>query len=492
MDDQLTFVLNGERETVSDVAPTMTLLQYLRQKKRLTGTKEGCAEGDCGACTVAIGELQDGALRYRPVNACIQFLPMLHGKSVVTVEGLIDADGSLHPCQQAIVDRHASQCGFCTPGFVMSLYAMTFSAAKPDTQDINDALAGNLCRCTGYGPLIEAARDACAAQRPKSDQHRIENEQKYLSALNNETTLEMSHNEQSSYVPAHSDALATLYAEHPDATIVAGATDVGLWVTKQHRKLPVTIHIDRCSDLRAVKVEKDRIWIGAAATYADAQTAITEHFPDFGELLRRLGAAQVRSAGTLCGNVANGSPIGDTPPALFALNATVLLRKGDVRRKLPVEDFFIAYGKQDREPGEFVEAVEIPLQENPEQLRCYKISKRFDQDISALCGCFNIRIEHDTVAEARIAFGGMAATPLRARNVEDVLTGSPWTQDTIDRALPAFELDYKPISDMRASAHYRSLTAKNLLQKYFLETADEPAPTRLVGHNALSLGAVAP
>ena len=460
MTDRLTFVLNGKRETVENLPLTTTLLNYLRRHKRLTGSKEGCAEGDCGACTVVVGERIDGGVHYRPVNACIQFMPMLHGRAVVTVDALAGPDGALHPAQRAIVDRHGSQCGFCTPGFVMSLYAMGFSRAPADKFYIADALAGNLCRCTGYGPLIAAAEDAAVTARPEWDKQRMAIESALLAEFaGSGAALEFSCGEQKVFVPFNSDQLAALYQEHADAVLVAGATDVGLWVTKQHRNLPKMIMIGNVRDLRDVRVDAGMLRIGAAATYADASAAIAQAAPDFGELVRRIGATQVRAAGTIGGNIANGSPIGDTPPALIALGATLVLRKGESRRRMPLEDFFLAYGKQDRAEGEFVTAVSVPKPRAGASLHIYKISKRFDQDISALCGAFHLGRDF-----ARIAFGGMAATPKRALHAEKALMAQG-----LDAALAALEKDFTPLSDMRASAAYRMETAKALLKKAMLE-----------------------
>jgi xanthine dehydrogenase small subunit len=468
MSKDVTFILNGRREAVGGISPTATLMNYLRRNKALTGTKEGCAEGDCGACTVVVGELERQGVSYRAVNACILFVPMLHGKLVLTVESLQGPKGELHPAQQALVDCHGSQCGFCTPGFVMSLYAAYLSEKKPDKQRINDLLAGNLCRCTGYGPIIAAAERMYGLPRPVWDSARRAEDLEHLRSLPSDTLTYMNGGE-IFIAPATGDELAKLAAEHEHATILAGATDVGLWVTKQHRHLPKILYVGRVGDFKEIAVERDSMRIGAAVSWTEARDALQQHYPSFGELLRRFGSCQVRNSGTVGGNVANGSPIGDGPPALIALGSRVVLRKGAGSRTLPLEDFFIAYGKQDRAPGEIVEAIEVPLTAKSFELGCYKISKRFDQDISAACGCFNIRVEDGRVAAARICFGGMAATPKRASNVEALLAGQPWKIETVERAAAAFDQDYTPISDVRASASYRMRAAKNLLLKYFHE-----------------------
>ena len=460
----ITFVLNGERIEVDGLPPTTTLLDFLRERRSLTGTKEGCNEGDCGACTVMITSLEDGALVHRPLNACILFLPQLAGKAVRTVEAVSGPGGALHPVQAALVEHHGSQCGFCTPGIVMSLYA----AYRNGRTDHDDVLAGNLCRCTGYAPILKAAEAAAEIDPPTWEI----DETKGLEALaNGEMGLGGAH------LPASADALASLYADNPEATIVAGATDVGLWVTKRFRPVEPMIFLHRVVELQGVTAaEGGGIRIGAGVTLEALLPHMSDRHPDFAELIRRYGSLQVRSAATIGGNIANGSPIGDGSPALIALGAKLRLRHGEATRELPLEEFFIDYGKQDRAAGEFVESIFVPDQ--PDTLRCYKISKRFDQDISALCGCIALHREGQVITTARVAFGGMAGTPKRAAHVEEALTGKPFIAKTIARAAARMGQDFEPLSDMRASAEYRLKVAKNLLVRYFVEETGETA-TRL-------------
>ena len=444
------FILNGVPQDVTE-APTVTLLDWLRETRGLTGTKEGCNEGDCGACTVMVTD-ENGA---RALNACILFLPQLEGKAVRTVEGIAGPDGALHPVQQAMIDHHGSQCGFCTPGFVVSMAVAHLNGAR----DFDDQLAGNLCRCTGYAPIIRAAE--AAADAPVPDW------------MDDAGALEEVAGPVPPYAPETADALADWYAANPDGTLVAGATDVGLWVTKGLRDLAPVAFLNNCTDLKGITVTDDTIRIGAMTTLTDLLPVMAERHPSFAELIRRYGSVQVRNAATVGGNIANGSPIGDSPPALIALGATLHLRHGDARRDLPLKDFFLDYGRQDRAPGEFVEAVSVPVQ--PDRLRCYKISKRFDQDISALCGCFNLTVADGIVTGARIAFGGMAGIPKRAAAVEAALLGKPWTLDTVTAALPRFAEDFTPLSDMRASSGYRLRTAQGLLIRYFHDISGAPA-----------------
>ncbi len=458
------FLLNGETVRLAGEACDRTLLDWLRDSRKLKGTKEGCNEGDCGACTVMVASLAADGVTYQAQNACILFLPQLHGKAVRTVEGLTGPGGEMHPVQTAMVEHHGSQCGFCTPGFVMSLAA----AHQNGFNDHDDVLAGNLCRCTGYAPIIRAAE--AAAGLPKAawlDDTRALKAMAGLEALRDDRV----------YAPRTLKDFATYYLENPDATIVGGATDVGLWVTKRLVELKTMLLTAPVAEMRDIRVDEQFIRIGAAVTLTELQDVIAHCHPDFAEMIRRYGSTQVRNAATIGGNIANGSPIGDGPPALIALGAVLHLRRGTTTRDLPLEGFFVSYGKQDRLAGEFVEAVSIPRQ--ADQLKCYKISKRFDQDISAVCGCFNITVEDGFVTAARIAFGGMAATPMRAETVEKALIGNPWTEQVVLAAVPGFARDFTPIDDMRASSRYRLTVAGNLLRRCLTESQLGPRFTRV-------------
>ena len=475
MDGVVRYLLDGEVREAPGADPTRTLLEHLRGDLRRTGTKEGCAEGDCGSCTVLVGELESDGVTWRAVNSCIQFLPMIDGKALVTVESL--GDGALHPVQQAMVEKHGSQCGFCTPGIVMSLYGRTVGAKGTDAP-AEEVLAGNLCRCTGYGPIIEVAEASPAGAAPDVADG--------LRAMRRAAMLDVTYEDAIGGVtrrwlaPRTIAELASAAEAHPDAVFVAGATDVGLWVTKQHRALQTLISLSEVAELKTITEDADGVRIGAGVRYVDALGVLAGLSGDLAAMVRRLGSTQVRNSGTIGGNIANGSPIGDMPPPLIALDATVVLRMGVETRTLPLEDFFIAYGKQDRRPGEFVEAVIVPRPAAGAIIKVFKLSKRFDQDISAVCGAFVVTLKGGSVSAARIAFGGMAATPKRARACEAALIGQPWTLSTVEAVATALDLDFQPIDDMRASAAYRSLAAKNLLRKVFAETAGASVATRVL------------
>lgn len=486
MRNSIRFLRRGRMIELRNIDPTMTLLDYLRDVDGARGTKEGCGEGDCGACTVALGRLREGELVYEPINACIQLLGMIDGAEVVTVEDLIDDDGTLHPVQARMVARNGSQCGFCTPGFIMSIFALYEATEGPVSREqVNDWIAGNLCRCTGYRPIVDAAIDACAGNRQDKFHKNAKDTAGLLAFLADDDDVFIGSNDRFFAAPASLDSLAELYEAHPDAVIVAGATDVGLWVTKQLRDLAKIVHIGRVRGFDRIDDTGRELLIGGGATYAQAEPFLAAIDADLGELVRRLGSKQVRASGTVAGNVANGSPIGDTPPALIALDATVELRKGNSSRILPVEQFFIDYGKQDREPGEFIAGLVVPKLDEGQVFRCYKVAKRFDQDISSVMGAFRFTVDDAShITEARLAFGGMAATPKRAFAAEAALQGAQLRDSRAwAKAFAALRSDFEPISDHRASARYRTETAHALLGKALIESAGTASSrTRLVGH----------
>jgi xanthine dehydrogenase small subunit len=489
--DAIRLVLNGERVDVADAPPQTTLLQWLRDTRQLTGTKEGCAEGDCGACTVIVANSRgDSTLAWKPINACIRPLPSLDGHAVFTVESLAAPDGRLHPVQQALVECHASQCGFCTPGFAMSLFGLYKNARAPSREAADDALSGNLCRCTGYRPILAAAErmagidaEACGAtgwrgpgiavdgsRVVSADEERLAAQ---LDALARDATFDYAAAGQRWLAPVDSAGLAESCAVHPDARLVAGATDVGLWITKQHRYLGTMISTLAVRDLALVRRDDDRIEIGAAASLADAFDALDDDYPELREAWIRFASVPIRHAGTLGGNVANGSPIGDSMPALIALGATVSLRKGERVRTMPLEDYYIAYQKTALEPGEFVGSLAVPRRIAGLVLRAWKLSKRYDQDISAAFAAFALVIDGGHVASARIGCGGVAATPKRAVATENALAGRPWTRETAEDAANTLEREFTPIDDMRASAAYRRRALGNLMRRLWLETTGD-------------------
>ncbi|QCO16237.1 xanthine dehydrogenase small subunit [Azospirillum brasilense] len=482
MTGSVRFVLGGRVVEVRDADPTTTVLNWLRANGR-PGSKEGCAEGDCGACTVVLGDLTtDGRVRYRAVNACILFLPMIDGKLLLTVEDLAGEDGQLHPVQAAMVDKHASQCGFCTPGFVMALFALHHvgRVASGGLTDgaIHDALAGNLCRCTGYRPILDAARTMAAERSDDRFDRAEEGIATLLRSIQRDGALTVTRGSASFHAPRSVEELASVCAAHPNATLVAGATDVGLWVTKQGRSLPTLIHLAQVRELHRIDEGAEALEIGAAVTYTDLLPVLERRLPELAALVTRIGAAQVRNSGTLGGNIANGSPIGDSMPALLALGASLVLNRGGVRRELPLDGFYHGYRRNDLKPGEFVERIRIPLPREGQRFATWKVSKRRDQDISAVCAAFLLTLDGEgRVAGLRAGYGGMAATPARAPALEAALAGQPWTADAVAAALPALDGDFRPMTDMRASDRYRALVAKNLLMRFLLHTTGAELPS---------------
>ena len=465
--NSISFIREGRVVKIKNPDPNETLLNYIRTNLKKTGTKEGCAEGGCGACTVVLGELKNNEIHYRAINSCITFLPTLQGKQLIVVEDLISKNGSLHPVQEAMVNCHGSQCGFCTPGFVMALFSMfkKYSNFKEDV--IKESISGNLCRCTGYKPIIKAAKNL--KNKNKND-HLNQNKKNTINSLKkiNNKSIKIYKNNKRYYAPIYVKELKKIIKKNTDADFLSGGTDLSLNVTKERKDINSIIYMNSICEMNYIKNNKEYIEVGASTPLIDLESHMQKFYPDFAKILKRYGSPQIRNVGTVAGNIATASPIGDCLPLLLSLNAEVVIQDIKKKRTLFLDGFFISYRKTKLKKGQFIHSIKIPLPKN-NLFKAYKISKRFDDDISSVCAAFNLEIVKNKIENIRIAYGGMAEIPKRAISCEKILLKSLINEETITKAKEALEKDFKPISDMRASKHYRIEVAKNLLEKCCVE-----------------------
>jgi len=482
------FLFKNNVVTLENIDPNLTVLQYLREIQFNTGSKEGCASGDCGACTVVLAELDSdnaGQLHYKSINSCITFVGNLHGKQLITVEDLKEKT-KLHHAQQTIVDNHASQCGFCTPGFVMSSFALHKHNKTPTRAQVLEALAGNLCRCTGYRSIIEAALTSSIGVDEDSFAKHYQQTVATLIELQKLPAPSLSGNGHHFIAPKNIDELAYELAHEPKATLVAGGTDLALSVTQNLATIDKLVYIGNVEELTRIEETDTEIIIGSALPYSKFIETLHRYYPDLGDMIERIGSKQVRNNGTLGGNIGNASPIGDMPPALIALGASMTLHVNGVERTILVEDYFVDYKKTVLKPAEFIKSVQIPKPIAGQTLKLYKISKRFDDDISAVLAAIFIERKAESqdqnITNVRIAFGGMAAIPKRAPATEAVLLGNSLTKALVVQAQATLTTDFQPMSDVRASSEYRMRVAQNLIEKCYLELQEKTIATRVVNY----------
>ena len=460
------FIYRNKIVEINNPDPNETILNYVRTKLKKTGTKEGCAEGGCGACTVVLGELKKNNINYKAINSCIAFVPSLEGKQLILVEDLISKD-ELHPVQKTMVNYHGSQCGFCTPGFVMSLFAMYKSYSSYKENIIKDSIQGNLCRCTGYKPIIDAAKSL--NKKNKSD-HFSRNKKIIITLLKKikQRSITIYSNNKKYFAPKTVYELKKILKQHPNSKLLSGGTDVSLIVTKERKDLDSLIYINSIDELNYIKKNNNYIEVGATTPLINFETFIKKYFPDFNQILKRYGSVQIRNVCTIAGNIATASPIGDTLPLLLSLDSQIIIKDKSKTKILPLNGFFINYRKTKLKKGQFIHSIRIPLL--PKNIfKAYKISKRIDDDISSICASFNIELKNNKIKKIKIAYGGMANIPQRAISCEKILLNSSMSDNIISKAKKSLEKDFKPITDARASKKYRMEVAKNLLEKCFLE-----------------------
>ena len=465
--NKIKFVWENKVYSINNPDPNETLLNYVRLKLKKIGTKEGCAEGGCGACTVVLGELKNNNIIYKAINSCISFLPSLEGKQLILVEDLVKKNGTLHPVQDAMIKYHGSQCGFCTPGFVMSLFAMYKNFSSYNNERIYDSISGNLCRCTGYRPIVDAAKSLNNVS--KLDQF-YNNRKKTLKLLKkiDSKNLSFKNRNKKYFSPKNINQLKKVIKENPNSIFLSGGTDLSLQVTKERKEINSIISLNSIKELKFIKEKNGNIEVGASTSLKEFELFIKKYYPDFNLILKRYGSDQIRNVATIAGNIATASPIGDTLPLLLSLDAKIVLQKISNKTVLPLKKFFISYRKTRLKKGEFIHSIIIPIFKK-NIFKAYKISKRFDDDISTVCASFNLEIVNNKIKNVKIAYGGMAPIPKRAINCEKTLVNASLSEESFNKAMKKLERDFAPIDDMRASKSYRMEIAKNLLIKCFLE-----------------------
>jgi len=465
------FVYGNQIIQLHNPDPNETILNYVRTKLKKTGTKEGCAEGGCGACTIVLGELKKRKIIYKAINACIAFVPILNGKQLILVEDLVSIDGSLHPVQNAMVKYHGSQCGFCTPGFVMSLFAMYKNYPFYKDNIIKDSISGNLCRCTGYRPIIDAAKSLNKIS--KADFFK-KNQKLTISLLKKikKQNIAISNKNKKYFAPQNINELKKILNKYPNSKLLSGGTDVSLIVTKERKDLDCIIYMNSIDELNYIKKNSNYIEVGATTPLIEFEFFIKKYFPDFAQILKRYGSTQIKNICTIAGNIATASPIGDTLPLLLSLDSKIVIKDKTKTKILPLNGFFLTYRKTKLKKGQFIHSIRIPLKLKS-IFKAYKISKRIDDDISSICASFNIEIRNNKITKIKVAYGGMASIPKRAINCENILINSPLSNAIINKAKKSLEKDFTPITDVRASQKYRIEIAKNLLEKCFIEIKEK-------------------